>query len=214
MSYDITNLYKQLQTIELALSNLKDEITYAIINTRNDLGTLGGGSGTPVPLPTSPVYQFDDKNLLIDPAPTYNGMLRIDPVVGEDCPHTVKVKSGHVFSKPRPDLGEKFMAYVARVSAQAGGSTSGIGSLFLGASSYFNKFGGYKVDGTNWPEAADSYFYPRVYMTPEEIAREEKAKQDWADAAERLKTENEKLRPRERNINNLPPEVTVDVPIE
>lgn len=91
---------------------------------------------------------------------------RIDPIVAAGSPGTVLMAiTGHVLSAPRPDLGEMFPGYCERVSLQCGGRIAIIGMLFNGgAAALFAALGGYKADGSNWPEAADRFFNGRAYL--------------------------------------------------
>lgn len=143
--------------------------------------------------PANPIYAEDINHLLVH-ARTY-GNARVDPVVGPDCPNTVTLpKTGHTLSLPRTDLGEMFMGYATRVADQATGGNgnqylSGIGAMFLGTGTYFERAGGgpFNPDGSNWPGAADCYFNMRAYMSPEEKAKDDSSKQGWAEYDEKIK---------------------------
>ena len=96
--------------------------------------------------------------------------------------------TGNVFPKPVPNTnpepplnGELFPGYVMRVGAKIGRSTSAVGSLFLGSDYLFNKFGGYKADGSNWPETADFYFNARAYQTEQERAEADAGVLAWSN---------------------------------
>jgi hypothetical protein len=95
--------------------------------------------------------------------------------------------TGNVFPKPIPNTatewplnGELFPGYVMRVGAKIGRSTSATGSLFQGSDHLFVKFGGYKADGSNWPEAADFYFNARAYQTEKERAEADAGVLAWS----------------------------------
>jgi hypothetical protein len=128
-----------------------------------------------------------DANQLLVGARQY-GSARVDPVVGAGTPTTVTLpKTGHTLSVARTDLGEGFVGYCTRIADQAGGNPNTVGALFLGTSHLFERFGGYKADGSNWPQAADYFYNIRAYMTPEELARDDAAKRGWDEYDERVK---------------------------
>lgn len=130
-------------------------------------------------------YEVDANQLLVG-ARQY-GNARIDPVVGAGAPTTVTLpRTGHTLSVARTDLGEMFVGYCTRVADQAGGNPGTVGALFLGTQHLFERFGGYRADGSNWPQAADMFYNMRAYMTPEELARDDAAKQGWREYDERV----------------------------
>lgn len=186
----LAELVNRFNSLETQFATLRAELVqYAQGNT----STIGQN---PPPPPASPLYEFDMNQLLVG-ARQYGGG-RVDPVVGPDCPHTrVMPKTGHVLSVARPDLGEMFMGYVQRVADQATGGKGdtilpSLGTLFLGTGTFFEHGTPgkpFNPDGSNWPEAADAFCNMRAYMTPDEIARDDKAKADWAEVYERMKNQ-------------------------
>jgi len=88
--------------------------------------------------------------------------------------------TGKVYPKPLPERGETFIGYVQRVGAVTGRSTSAVGSLFQGSSHLFSAIGGFKIDGSNWPEAADRFFNARSYLTDAQRAEADRAAAGWA----------------------------------
>jgi hypothetical protein len=108
---------------------------------------------------------------------------QIDPIVPPGTPGTVTLpQTGHVLSVPRPDLGEMFVGYCTRVSAQCGGNKDTVGALFSFGDAVFSKSGGYKADGTNWPVTADRFFSPILYLTDAEKAQTAAGMAEWDKA--------------------------------
>lgn len=147
------------------------------------------------PEPVKVDYTFDSHGFLSNPAPALVGDVRVEAVVGEGCPHTVKVvETGHILSEPRPDTGEGFMRYCWRVSRQAGGAQPDGspnpgwwgGLMFSGDTALFAKEGGKpSPDGSNWPHAADRYFsryngLVNAFLTPAEQAEQAEIAKAWA----------------------------------
>lgn len=166
---------------------------FSSINDRlYKLERAAGIAPVTLPTPTPNHYEFDAQGLLVAARQTAGG--RIDPVVGPDCPNTVVMeRTGHVLSVARPDLGEMFVGYCRRVSDQATMGTDSnavntLGSLFMGSSWLFDRFGGYQPDGSNWPQAADRYFNMRAYMTPEELARDDASRAQWGQHYENMRS--------------------------
>jgi len=88
--------------------------------------------------------------------------------------------TGHVFPRPRPDLGENIVGYIQRVGAATGRSTSTTGALFLGTAQLFPHDNGIAAaDGSNWAEAADRWYSARAYLTPEQRAADDAARAQW-----------------------------------
>jgi hypothetical protein len=140
----------------------------------NVLPFPGQSAAPPVPAPGIPA---PNGNQLLEAARAQADAPRIDPVVPPGTPGTVTLPAtGHVLSVARPDLHEMFVGYCERVSAQAGGNAATVGALMLGTAYLFEKLGGYRADGANWPEAADRFYNLRSYFTPEEQAAEDAAK--------------------------------------
>lgn len=157
-------------------------------------------SPEPVADAAHPAYSFDSHGFLTDPAPVMVGDTRVEAVVGADCPRTVTIpQTGHVLCEPRPDTGEGFMRYAWRVSRQCGAvnpdgspKQGWWGGIMLFGDSVFNRFGGVKKDGSNWPVAADFYFARMTgdinpFLTPEEIAEQERNAALWAASGVRPK---------------------------
>jgi hypothetical protein len=88
---------------------------------------------------------------------------RVDQPCPQGTPGTVTLAAtGHTLSLPEVAKGEMFAGYCGRVYLQCGAqSADAVGSLFLGTSVYFDRFGGFKADGSNWPQAAD-FFYNAI----------------------------------------------------
>ena len=96
------------------------------------------------------------------------------PVVIAATPDTVTLPvTHHTLSLPHPEKGEMFVGYCQRVASQAGGNPALVGMLFSGTQTIFAPLGGYKDDGSNWPEAADRFYNARAYMTPEQLAADD-----------------------------------------
>jgi hypothetical protein len=85
---------------------------------------------------------------------------RVDQPCPQGTPGTVTLAAtGHTLSLPEVAKGEMFAGYCGRVYLQCGAqSADAVGSLFLGTGVYFERFGGFKPDGSNWPQAADFFF--------------------------------------------------------
>lgn len=163
---------EQLATIEVAVADVP-----AIHVDAPPVATAPHGS-----------YAFDAAGFLTSPAPRMVGNVRVEPVVGADCPRTVTVaQTGHVLCEPRPDLGEGFSAYLWRVCEQCEGSLAQGGGIFFAGDHAFDRFGGFKADGSNWPIAAD-FWYARfngqinAFLTPAEQAEQAEIAKAWAIA--------------------------------
>lgn len=99
----------------------------------------------------------------------------IEPLVTPGTAGTVTLpRTGHTLALPQPTR-EGFLGYCQRVSRQVGGLGTDVGALVLGTDWVFARFGGFKPDGSNWPQAADYFFNRRAYMTPEELAKDDQA---------------------------------------
>jgi len=117
-------------------------------------------------------------------------MLVTEPVKVVSADEVYLPVTGNVFPKPIPNTatewplnGELFPGYVMRVGAKIGRSTSTVGSLMPqggGVEHLFKKFGGYKADGSNWPEAADFFFNARAYQTEQERAEADAGVLAWS----------------------------------
>lgn len=161
-------------------------IDLAVAEVKKDVLALNGTApvapvtppSPPAPPAANPLYAMDANGLLVNARQF--GSTRVDPVVGSDCPNTLTVgETGHVLSIARPDLGESFVGYAMRVSDQAHGDINTVGALFVGADYLFDKWGGFKKDGSNWPFAADRFYNLRAFMSPEEQAKDDAAKAGW-----------------------------------
>jgi len=163
-------------------------IDQSIAEVKRDVLALNGTAPVaPVPVPAAPpapptpnpLYAMDANGLLVNARQF--GSTRVDPVVGSDCPNTITIgETGHVLSVARPDLGESFVGYAMRVSEQAHGDINTVGALFVGADYLFDKWGGFKKNGSNWPFAADRFYNLRAFMSPEEQAKDDAAKAGWS----------------------------------
>ena len=102
------------------------------------------------------VYAYQENGLLADGwAKEPVSGARIDPVVDADCPSDPLAPDTDLYvSKARPDLGERWIGYVIRVSAQCKGGLSRLGAAGYMAEASFAPYGGFKADGSNWPFAA------------------------------------------------------------
>jgi hypothetical protein len=98
-----------------------------------------------------------------------------------------------------------FIGYCQRVADQAGGDPNTVGALGLGSTYLFDRFGGYRADGSNWPYAADRFYNLRAYMTPEERQRDDQAQQAWRE-------HDVRVRQREMDFHNTE-SGAVDVPV-
>lgn len=174
------------------VEEIKARVDYLLTRLRDgEPGTVTIAPVVPAPpIPAAPAIPLGE----VDPA---TGMLkgyrevsgyRVDPIVGPGTPTTVTLPSGHVLSKARADLGEMFMGYCIRISDQAQGSINVVGSLAMVGDSAFDKVGGYKTDGSNWPEAADRFYTPKAYMTPEEREKVQADEDAWAVSMGKLKS--------------------------
>jgi hypothetical protein len=163
--------------------------------------TAAGGAPAATPAPAvlapNPLYEMDANRLLTHVRQV--GNMQVAPVVGKDCPDTVVLpETGHVLSIPRPDLGEMFMGYCQRTAAQTTNDDplrvlNTLGALFMG-SDYLFAPEHYKEDGSNWARAADKFANIKAYMTPEEKARDETSKAEWAKWDEVVKARAQKER--------------------
>lgn len=186
----LDEIVAKVQSLDTGLAEVKQAVI-PLLAAQQAGGTIGVPPvvtpPTPPPAP-NPLYEMDANHLLVHARQLSNGA-RVDPVVGMDIPQELRSyfvllpATSHVLSVPRVDLREMFQGYCTRVSDQATGANpralDTIGSLYLGTGPYFAKFGGFKADGSNWPQAADAFFNPRAYMTPEELAADDAAKAGW-----------------------------------
>jgi hypothetical protein len=127
----------------------------------------------------------------------------------------VKTPKGRVLSKARPDLGEMFMGYCQRVSWQLGREqevNNTLGSLILAASPTFLKIGGFKEDGSNWPEAADRIYHVTDYLTQEEKDAKARSDREWDEHWKNK--EYNKPTPAPAPAPTPAPPVEVEVPVE
>lgn len=144
-----------------------EELCKKVESIDNRLRAVEGPTGPTAPVdapppPPAPAYEFDEQGFLVG-GTNYGGM-RVDPIVGPDCPRTVTPsETGHTLSIARVDLGERFMGYCIRVSAQAHGNPAIVGALAMGTEWLFRPWGGYKEDGSNWPFAADRFYNGEAY---------------------------------------------------
>jgi hypothetical protein len=128
---------------------------------------------------------FDINGLLVFAKQIGNN--QVDPILPRGFPGTVTMeKTGHVLSLPHPELGETFVPYCQRVSEQAHGQQVTVGALFAGTAGLFARFGGFKADGSNWPEAADCFYNLRSYMTEAERKAADEAAASWHVVYERM----------------------------
>lgn len=183
----LNELVSRINAVDVQLALVKKDV----------LDFVKANPPTPAPEPvkvtvtSTPTYHFSANGMLME-ARAY-GSASVDPVVGADCPYTtVLPRTGHVLSVPRVDLHEGFIGYVMRVADQA---TNGkgdqylgtVGALFLGSEHLFKEFGGFDPSGANWPNAADKFYNMRAYMTADELAQDDRAKQGWKDWDEIVK---------------------------
>ena len=185
MSISNADLTDEILKLEAALKPL-----YELRDARIATGLMNSTTVVEVPGTTpGSTWKYDTKGLLAT-GWTQGAFSRIDPVVDATCPTAVFLETTkHYLSIPRPDLGETFVPYAERVSRQAGSAVvppTNIGALFLSASKYFARFGGYKADGSNWPLVADFYFNHYLYLTPEERAEYDAGKRSWGAAYDRM----------------------------
>jgi hypothetical protein len=113
----------------------------------------------------------------------------VDPIVPTGTEGTVTLpKTGHVLSLPQPLL-EGLASYIWRVRVQCGAADSADirGALMFNVSALSDRFGGYKADGSNWPETADFTFNPNAYYSAEEKAKIDAAKAAWDAAREKIR---------------------------
>lgn len=119
-----------------------------------------------VPPPITPPVEFDPDTGVMQGG---RNAAYIDPVVPAGTPRTVTPsETGHTLSIARPDKGETFVGYCTRVSDQATAGTDPkayqrVGALMLGAGHLFDRWGGFREDGFNWPFAADRFFNGAAY---------------------------------------------------
>lgn len=131
---------------------------------------LGGNVAAPVD--PVPVIEWDEASGNIKGGRTVGPGYYVEPVVPKGTARTVTPsETGHTLSIPRPDKGEMFMGYCIKVSDQATGGKDPnafqrVGALASGADHYFDKWGGFKADGSNWPFAADRFFNGEAYGDP------------------------------------------------
>lgn len=197
---------EELQAFRSALA----EVSMKLATLTTAFEAAGGvsltGSATGVIAP-NPLYEMDANQMLTHCRQVGNA--RVDPVVGADCPNTVVLpETGHVLSVPRPDLGEMFVGYCMRTADQTTGGDGKrvldtVGALFLGSAHLFAP-GVYDPKGTNWPRAADKFANIKAYMTPEERARDEQSKQQWADWEVRVQERVKREREQEQGQQPLP----------
>ena len=133
-----------------------------------------------VPAPAAPVvvavpkrvYAYDARGLLKDYL-TGPGGSRQDPIVDADCPSARRVASGKYLSLARPDLGEQFTGYCSRVSLQAGGANLNnmLGAIMMMGMPMHEAHGGFKADGSNWPDVADNWANAAAYQSDPQRAQ-------------------------------------------
>lgn len=171
-------------------------------------------AGQPVRIDEPDMTEMDDQHLLIHVRQV--GGARVDPVVPEGTPYTVTLPAtGHTLSVARPDLGEMFVGYCQRVSDQAGGDPKTVGALFLGTARYFAPFGGFKSDGSNWPQAADKFYNMRAYMTDAERAKDDAAKASWEAVYDRMgRGEGRQKQPETPSTPSMPSTPPGNVPAD
>jgi len=158
-------------TVEQRLTNIEESLL-GIAFTLQSLSRLqppGPTSEIDKPVPLAPpavprrVYQYREDGILADGRKEPVSGARIDPVVDADCPTAVAVPdplepgSTLYVSKARTDLNERWLGYVIRVSDQCKGGLTRLGSAGYLATQSFAPFGGFKADGSNWPQAAAQF---------------------------------------------------------
>jgi hypothetical protein len=116
---------------------------------------------------------------------------RVDLPCPQGTPGTVTLSAtGHTLSLADPSK-EMFAGYCERVAEQADGNPNIIGDLVvLGTSPWFERFGGFKADGSNWPQAAD-YFFDTMsrrvnYMTAAERVADQHAREGFTDVGKQI----------------------------
>lgn len=136
----------------------------------------------PVPAPATVPAPVVAQPATLD-AVTYQnvGGRRIDDIVPKDTPGTVYLpKTGHVLSLPQPGPvygeGEMWAGYGNRVQRQCGGTPGDHTGVFMYAGdAVFRDLGGFKTDGSNWAQAADRWYNPIAYASPEDLAARKRA---------------------------------------
>lgn len=143
------------------------------------LGLVSSGIAEQVEESTTNLQPVTPASVLVE-VRTLADAERIDPVVPAGTPGTVQCPTGHVLSLARPDLGEGFWSYLRRVSAQAGGDPDTAAGAQTYGDMLFEVFGGFRADGSNWHLAADRFYNLRAYMTPAELAQDDRARSQWS----------------------------------
>ncbi len=204
----------ELRAALAAISESLAGLAYAVAHLQ--------ASAAPLPPPEVPaaaqpvpkrVYHYNDKGLLADSeGVTHLGGVdgpRVDPIVDGDCPTVVYIPGTHHYlSVARPDLGERFTGYCIRTSKQANGNVGRVGSLAILGDALHAPYGGYKVDGSNWPQVADAFFNPNTGEVDPRWAADEALRASRA-AAEQAKPAPGPMRPPQIN-----PSIPADVPIQ
>ena len=132
-----------------------------------------------------------------------NNGYRVDNVVPRGTFGTVLAPvTGHVFSLPQPGTtgnpGEGFNGYVRRVYEQAGANEAqrdSTGRLLQGTAHLFQRFGGWKADGSNWHLAADLFYNPLAYASDEDRESERRANEAWVEYDRVIKARQAALQP-------------------
>jgi hypothetical protein len=99
--------------------------------------------------------------------------------------HTLPLPQAHPTSYKD---GEMFPGYVGRVADACGQHnqtvvSSALGSLYqTDGAVTFRRTGGWTYpDVSNWPKTADEFWNPRAYMTPDELADDQKRVTTWQE---------------------------------
>lgn len=105
---------------------------------------------------------------------------QLTPKVEPDDPTHVKLeKTGHVL--PAPNFATGWPQYVYDVGKALGWNTSLVGQVYLGANDKFFP-SGFSQDAKVWAEGADRLYWPRLYMTPEQVAADDELVAAWKAA--------------------------------
>ncbi len=179
-NFNLKQIIDAVNEADAKLAKIKQDLIEFM--RRND-GTLLSPPPVTPPVPRMTDAEAAQRMLML--SRTIGGR-RIDPVVEAGYPGTLTCPlTGHVLSVPQAAAGEMFIGYCHRVIDQATGGKGNdywgsVGGLFLGASYLFDRFGGFKEDGSNWHLGADRFFNMRAYMSPAELAADDAAKAGWA----------------------------------
>jgi hypothetical protein len=116
---------------------------------------------------------------------------QVDLPCPQGTPGTVTLSAtGHTLSVAAPTK-EMFAGYCGRVAEQAHGNPNVVGDIIvLGAAPWFERFGGFKADGSNWPQAAD-YFFDTMerrgsYLSDAEKLADQRAREGFADVGKQI----------------------------